>query len=125
MLTPILDEQFLEDYYAELNGPGQPNILIPMIQRFLQSSPVHLKLLQEALKQNNPTAVRFESHGLKGRAGNLGAKRFAKLCLDLENLGASGVLEGVNGWIENLNSEYNALRAALEDKLGSLESESM
>ena len=56
---------------------------------------------------------RLSTHG-KVSSGNMGAKRMAEICAELQDVGASGDLSGALELLEDLEAEFGRVRPALE-----------
>jgi CheY-like chemotaxis protein/HPt (histidine-containing phosphotransfer) domain-containing protein len=55
-----------------------------IVELFLEDSLARLDLLQKAVERKDFADLKREAHGLKGSSGNVGAKRLADLCAELE-----------------------------------------
>jgi HPt (histidine-containing phosphotransfer) domain-containing protein len=101
----------------ELQIEGEPDILAEVVQVFLNSTPVRLSDLQQAITQNDAAAVKDLAHALKGSSGTLGARQMAELCLQLEMTGRSGDLGQSEALWLKLEEEFTRVRAVLEAEL--------
>lgn len=80
---PVLDPGFLAGLRA-LAQPGGHDESTELIDMFLTQLPENLAALDAALRDQNASSARPVAHALKGSAGNLGARRLAAVCADLE-----------------------------------------
>ena len=86
-----LDLQALVDL-NDLNSGPEEDILAELIQIFETSTPERMELMGQALLLNDAELMNKTAHSLKGSSGSLGARRFAQVCLELEEMGRSKVL---------------------------------
>jgi two-component system, sensor histidine kinase and response regulator len=110
--TP-LDESVLAGL-RKLQVEGEPDVLKELIGLFLDDVPPQLVALREAVEGGDAHSVERISHTLQGSSGNMGAKRMAAICSELQNLGASGDLSDALGLLERLEEEFDRVRPAFE-----------
>jgi CheY-like chemotaxis protein/HPt (histidine-containing phosphotransfer) domain-containing protein len=72
----------------ELQEEGEPDILREFVDLFLEDIPQRLSNLQTAIDCEDFPAAKRLAHTIKGSCGNLGARKMARLSLDLERLAA-------------------------------------
>lgn len=111
-----LDRAALENL-LELQLEGEPDILGELVEAFLDDTPHRLTDLREAISRGDTQAVKDTAHTLKGSSGNMGAKRMAQVCEDLEETGRSGDLARAPEQLALLEDEFGRARAALETEL--------
>ncbi len=71
--------------------------------------------LRELQREGDADRVERIAHTLRGSSGNTGATRMAKICSELQEIGASGELSCTPEELVRL--EFGRLRPALEDEL--------
>jgi two-component system sensor histidine kinase/response regulator len=98
----------------ELREPGQPDPLAEVADLFLQDSPPRLAKIKQHYEEKDATLLERVAHSLKGSAGNLGARRLAGFCADIEKLAKTGNLDSAAKLVEQLGAEYQRVQAALE-----------
>ncbi len=111
-LSAHLDPTVLEDLHRQM--PGRPDILIRIIRSFLGASPDLLAALQTAVRSRDPEAVRRAAHAMKSSNAQIGARRLAAMCYELELLGSLGQLLDVDQLLVELEIEYQCV----EEELG-------
>jgi len=112
-----LDPQVLEDLQS-LGGEEQPDFLTTVIQQFLDDQMQHRSNIESAIERGVPLELRKAAHSLKGSSCNVGAKSLAECAMELEKVGASGTLDGVDELLPVFRREFDRTRLALEQKLG-------
>jgi len=80
----------------------------------LQDSPPRLAKLKQHYEEKDASRLERVAHSLKGSAGNLGARRLAGFCADLEKLAQTGKLDSAGKLVEQVGAEYQRVQAALE-----------
>ncbi|MEC4675032.1 MAG: response regulator, partial [Nitrospirota bacterium] len=115
-LEGCLDAQVLEDLQS-LGGEDQPDFLSTVIQQFLNDQMQHRSNIEEAIAQGAWLELRKAAHSLKGSSYNVGASHLAECAMELEKVGASGHLEGVEKLLPVFHKELDRARRALEQKL--------
>lgn len=97
-------------------------LLIELIEIFLEDCPGKIKGLREAARSNNRQQVADIAHSLKGSSGNLAAKRIATLFLQIEQKGKNDdmtnipqILDEIEGHLKDLKSYLEHLREEFKD----------
>jgi PAS domain S-box-containing protein len=99
-----------------LQEPGEPDPSIELIDLFLSDTPAKIQAMRSAIARSDATALKESAHGLKGSASNLGARRLAKLCGELEKLSREGKLTEAANLFGKVTEEYDALCFILEQE---------
>ena len=84
-----------------------------LLETFINDSVIRINTVAEAVAAQNPDAIRRTAHSLKGSAGNMGAVRLSLICKSLEELGASGIVQGASLLLEEMQNEYQLVSRAL------------
>ncbi len=98
----------------ELKG-SVGEVLVSMIEAFLEDTPVYLQSLQHAILDGDAKKVRELAHTVKGSALNFGARRVADLSKTLEEKGATDDLADAEILHKQLKEAYAALSKELQD----------
>jgi PAS domain S-box-containing protein len=98
----------------ELREPGRPDPLAEVADLFLQDLPLRLAKIKQHCEEKDAPMLERVAHSLKGSAGNLGARRLAGFCADLEKLAKTGNLNSAAKLVEQTGAEYQRVQAALE-----------
>ncbi|HSA03014.1 MAG TPA: Hpt domain-containing protein, partial [Candidatus Paceibacterota bacterium] len=109
----ILDPRVLAEL-RELREPDMPDPLAELIDLFLKDAPSRLQKVRTAIEQNDPNALCAAAHSLKGSASNLGARRMAEICMNLEKQARVGFLADAPDLLQGVEQEYVKVQAALE-----------
>jgi HPt (histidine-containing phosphotransfer) domain-containing protein len=76
----------LEDAQIE----GEPDIVVELMELYLEDASDKLAAMREELAEEGGGSVGRLAHSLKGSSANLGARRVAALCEELERMGEGG-----------------------------------
>lgn len=109
---PLLDWTVLENF-RQLQEPGAPDIVAQLMDLFLQELPDKLAALDTALQSRDAARVGRAAHTLKGSSANIGARRVAKVCLEIEQCSQAGDLDAARAWMPRLERELADTRDAL------------
>ncbi len=93
---------------------GGDEMLSELTEVFLEDTSSGLAALKEASETGDAEAIERVAHTLKGSAGNMGAKRMAAICSELQDAGESGDLSGASELLVGLKAEFERVRPALE-----------
>lgn len=104
MLPPI-DLTVLESL-LQVQVPGEPNLLVELIDLFIKETPAKLDTLRTALQQKDYVQVRRISHNLKGGSGSLGANPMMKICAEIEQRCKTNSLDTLDSLLIQLEMEF-------------------
>jgi len=98
------------DEFSAMIG-GDRAFLVDLLETFLEETPARLIILREALSSLNAASLRLEAHGMKSGAYLMGMTGFSNLCHELEDMAASGRLDGAEEIVKRIETEYGRLKA--------------
>ena len=78
-----------------MTGSNDPELLSRLVGQFIQDAGACVEAIQRAVDADQADGMAKEAHGLKGISRNIGAMRLAELCSQIEQLGKSRNLEGI------------------------------
>jgi HPt (histidine-containing phosphotransfer) domain-containing protein len=81
--TQILDMQIIEELLSFADD-GDPELLVDLIQMFLDDAPKKVEAIQTGLRGGDFEAMERAAHSLKGSSGNLGAKLLQDACEQMQ-----------------------------------------
>jgi HPt (histidine-containing phosphotransfer) domain-containing protein len=105
---------FDEDDFMERTGGGS-ELLIILVDMFLERYPGQLSEIQKAIAQNDGKKLERLAHGLKGSASNLSAKAVADAAMVLEEIGQKGDVKQAEESYEKLKNQVEKLRLFFEE----------
>lgn len=111
-----LDEQVLKELES-LGDAEQPDFLQSVIQQFLTDQPKHVAAIESAIQDRDLMALRKAAHAVRGSSFNIGARALAASAMELEKLGETGTLEGIDKLITVFQKECSRACRALEKRL--------
>ncbi|MDP9474737.1 MAG: PAS domain S-box protein, partial [Actinomycetota bacterium] len=99
---------------AGLRELGDAGLLPRLVGIFLDDVPSRLADLRKGIEDGDARRVERAAHTLKGGSANMGAKRMATICSELQEVGASGDLSRASVLLGALEEEFGRVRPALE-----------
>jgi len=111
-LNPI-DRRVLEDIRNLQQGGTAPDVVGKVIGLFLESSPINLQILRDAIATGDAAALHKTSHSWKSSSGMLGAGRLSALCAAMEVGSRTHVPEDAEKILGAIEAEYERVYIAL------------
>jgi HPt (histidine-containing phosphotransfer) domain-containing protein len=112
----VLDRSVLASL-KELQEEGDPDIIEEVGGLFLEHAPEKIAAIRNAASKKDAKALQLSAHSLKSSSAYVGAMRLSEMSKDLEIMGRLGSLEGAEGKVENLITEFSLVKAALEKEI--------
>jgi HPt (histidine-containing phosphotransfer) domain-containing protein len=97
----------------ELRQPNQPDPLTELGELFFKDAKSRLQKMQAALAAKDVPGLTYAAHTLKGSASNLGARRLAALCANLEKQAKLGELAEAATILLTVRSEFHTVEQTL------------
>ncbi len=104
MEEPINLEQAVDEF------DNDREFLMEILNGFLENVKVQIKILNQAISEDDSEKVVKEAHSIAGGATNLCAHELGRIAIELEDLGRANTLESGREIFRQLESEYNRLR---------------
>jgi CheY-like chemotaxis protein/HPt (histidine-containing phosphotransfer) domain-containing protein len=108
----VLDRTVI-DGLRDLRELGQPDPLRELIDLFLRDAQPRLQKLEAALAEPDLSKAAATAHALKGSASNLGARRLADWCAQLEKHAKAGDLSEAANILLNVKREFHLVETTL------------
>ncbi len=108
---PLLDATVLEQFQALGKASGS-NVVLRIVNSYLKETPQHVQTMVAA--NDDAEQLYKAAHALKSSSFNVGAKRLALLCQQLEALGRNGSCSGVNAMLVELQQIYKDTTQVLQ-----------
>jgi PAS domain S-box-containing protein len=120
--TAIVDATAFQQLREMLN---QDEMLVEVVDRFLEEMPILLQVLTEALAEGKAELLQRNAHTLKSTSAMLGAKHLSQLCKELEAISIAACsanapnnsLATAVAMVSQLQSEYENVKIALLERL--------
>lgn len=93
---------------------GEPDIVVELMELYLEDASGKLAAMHEDLTEKGGGSVGRFAHSLRGSSANLGARRVAALCEELERLGEGDPSCGGGVLLNRLESELACVRRVFE-----------
>ena len=115
--SETLDLSVLANMRELQQREDEPDILVGLVELFLSHASHQLATLQEAVRNGDASMVKRIAHACKGSCFQMGARRLAEICEELESVGASGDLRLAPEILEGLEKEFERVHEALGTEL--------
>jgi HPt (histidine-containing phosphotransfer) domain-containing protein len=116
--TKPVDPEVLQ-MLADLQEPGEPDLLRELITLFLRDTPERLDALRRALAREDLETTGRAAHSLKGSAANLGAAGLQTLAASAEAAARNRDQPALSTLLASLDAEFAQVRRQLEELLAS------
>lgn len=91
--------------------------ITPVIRVFLNSLPIRLEELNNAIHHDDHESIRRVAHTLKGSSSQFGARYLSSLCFHAENMAKKGHLETIDAVYEKICTASEAIADFLQEQL--------
>jgi PAS domain S-box-containing protein len=102
------------DELSAMDEGNSTNMVRDLIDMFLSDAPEQIRNLWNALRRRDAAAFQATVHRFLSSIENIGARRMAALCFDLERAGHGEVVPEVQPLLTQLTQELERVRALLE-----------
>jgi len=117
---PTLDVRELESL-GELREPHEPHPALEVIDLYLATIRPSVASLRATLDGGDAAGLAAAAHALKGSSGQVGARKLAARCADLESVGRSGRFIEAVSLLHAIEGETDRVEAALREQRTQLE----
>jgi HPt (histidine-containing phosphotransfer) domain-containing protein len=93
------------DHLWQLQARTGQDLVVPVIDHFLAEAPRRLAELRQALAARDHLQLAFTAHTFKASGAQIGARRLAKVCEDLEMRGRRAEWPGLEEIVGHLHNE--------------------
>ena len=98
----------------ELQEDDEPDLVVELIELYNNDTRTRLAEMRTALQNRDAQALQSIAHSLKGSSGNLGIRRMAGICVELEESVKSKDWDEIGKKVSRLESEFSGVRELLE-----------
>lgn len=105
----------LPEELQQLAQDGAADMVADVIAVYQEDSAARLKVLREAVRNQDAKAIRAEGHSLKGSSAQLGASEMARLCFQMEQMGHSGNISEAAGVLAQIEAHFAELVQAMSN----------
>lgn len=110
----VLERRAL-DNIRTLQRDGDESVLRKFVRVYLETSTDLLTRLRHGLADGDADEINHVAHTLKSCSANMGAKRLASLCKQLEVVGQDSELDPAAELLAGIEREFEVVRQALAD----------
>jgi HPt (histidine-containing phosphotransfer) domain-containing protein len=91
--------------YENLQVSGEPDLIVELIDLYLEDAPVRVASMREAQATGNWITLKQQAHGLRGSSGSAGALQMALICEDLEAATSGDTCPDIEDLLSHLELE--------------------
>lgn len=110
-MIDIIDQATFE---ALIEAVGE-DFIDELLKAYYEETPELLAMLQDGLANLDYDSFQRAAHSIKSTSNSFGAYQFAELAKELEMMGKAMILDGAQGKVEALTTEYQNVCLALEE----------
>jgi CheY-like chemotaxis protein/HPt (histidine-containing phosphotransfer) domain-containing protein len=114
--TPLVDKRPANNQFplnlerAVQEFMGQKDILLGVLQKFLESAASRIDTIRRAVKGGDYGVIKSEAHAIKGAAANLAADKLARLASDLDHAAGKQQPDLTDELAAKLEREFDMLK---------------
>ncbi|MFQ5469651.1 MAG: Hpt domain-containing protein [Gammaproteobacteria bacterium] len=86
-----------------------------LVETFIVNTESMLDQISASIKEGDSQVVTRLAHSIKSSSANVGALRVSEQAALIEELASADKLYEISNTLQNIESEFNAVRAALEE----------
>jgi HPt (histidine-containing phosphotransfer) domain-containing protein len=120
-MQQVLDMSVVEELLS-FSDDGDPELLLDLIQMFLDDGPCKVAAVQEGLAKGDFDQAERAAHSLKGSSGNLGAQLLQNVCEEMQLATRQHRLDESRRLAEQLQERFTEAEAALKQLLADYQS---
>lgn len=114
----MLDMSVVEELLS-FSDDGDPELLMDLIQMFLEDGPSKVASVQEGLAKGDFDQAERAAHSLKGSSGNLGAQLLQNVCEEMQLSTRNQRLDESRRLAKQLSERFLEAEVALRQLLAS------
>ena len=93
---------------VDIGKATDPGFTVQVLEMFSRQAPTCIEEMRTSLESGDYTTMWKSAHKLKGTCLNIGAKKVAESCKDIERKGRNLEVSGLQGLIMQLEVDYNS-----------------
>jgi PAS domain S-box-containing protein len=109
----VIDPAMLADL-KQMGEAAGADVITDLLNLFRADVPGLLDSLKAAIAAGDAKKLKESAHSLKGGAANLGAKKMAAMCFELEKKGREGTTEGAAERVPEIEKQFELVCTVLE-----------
>ena len=103
----------LPEELQQLARDGAADVVADVVAVFQEDTAERLERLRAAVHNGDCAAVKAEAHAIKGSSSQLGASAMAKMCFQMEQMGASGNISDAAGVLAQIEQHFVEVAQAM------------
>ena len=115
-MSEVIDQSVLDELLS-FSDDGDPELLVDLINMFLEDGPIKVKAVQDGVASGDLEMAERAAHSLKGSSGNLGCRQVQAICEELQISARNNELEKSRELAPQLPDLYRVADEALRQEL--------
>lgn len=99
--------------FEEVQVEDEPDLIVELIDLYLDDAPRQMALMQKAVAETDEKTLKRGAHSLKGSNANLGIRRMAALCAELERADCGDSFQTAKLLLAKMEREFERVRQVL------------
>ncbi|HAC64702.1 MAG TPA: hybrid sensor histidine kinase/response regulator [Cyanothece sp. UBA12306] len=113
---PSLDRKVLNSL-RKMAGKQAKTVICDLIMGYFEDAPLRLLAINDAIAQEDSSALFEAAHALRSASANLGATELSKICQELETMGRTQQISEATDRLSAIKVEYDRVCLALKEEL--------
>ncbi|WP_096603359.1 response regulator [Calothrix sp. NIES-2100] len=110
----VIDPRCLQELQAMAGSDGD-SLVAELIQVYLEDTPERIQTIKDAVAVGDRSKLQKAAHALRSPSVSIGAVHLGDICETLENAAPEQSLEELSGLVNQLETEYSDVVAALQN----------
>lgn len=102
--------------FEEVQEEGEPDFVVELIDLYLEDTPRRIAAMKATVMETDAMSLKRAAHSLRGSSANLGARRMAALCDELEHVDGNDSVQKTSALLSGLEQEFERVRLAFLDE---------
>jgi CheY-like chemotaxis protein len=107
-----IDPAVLQEFF-DLMGDDEQAAVANLVRLYLDDCPLLIEKMRQALPTADCDSLHRQAHTLKGNSDQMGAGPLAEVSAALEQLAKGGSCEGAEGYIQQIEMEFERVKTGL------------
>lgn len=96
--------------FEEVQIDDEPDLIVELIDLYLEDAPRQMSIMQKAVKEADERTLKRAAHSLKGSSANLGIRRMAALCAEIERADCNDSFQAAKLLFARMQGESERVR---------------
>ena len=99
--------------FEEVQIDDEPDLIVELIDLYLEDAPRQMTIMQKGIAEADERTLKRAAHSLKGSSANLGIRRMAALCAEIEKADCNDSFQAAKPLFARMQGESERVRQVL------------